>query len=112
ELTIAVINAGGWGTALAVVLARAGYSVSLWARRAEVADRLTAERENEAYLPGVRIPAEVEVTGDLAMAVGGRSVVVVAVISRYMRSIARQLAPHVERDALVVHGSKGFEPTT
>src|SRR5437867_5558986 len=103
EPAVAVINAGGLGTALAVVLARAGCSVTLWARRPEAAERLAVERENHPYLPGVRIPAEIEITADLAEAVRARSVVVVAVISRYVREIARQLAPLTQPGALVVH---------
>src|SRR5438093_2658710 len=101
---IAVINAGGWGTALAVVLARVGYPVTLWARRAEAVERLALERENRAYLPGIQIPSEVDITADLPTAVRGRRVVIVAVISRYMREIARRLAPLVEPKALIVHG--------
>jgi glycerol-3-phosphate dehydrogenase (NAD(P)+) len=109
---IAVLNAGGWGTALAVLLARSGHSVTLWARRPEAAARLRAERENRAYLPGIQIPPEVEVTPELEVALRGRGVVVVAVISRFMRSIAREIAPLIEPTALVVHGTKGFEPNT
>ena len=110
EPAIAVLNAGGWGTALAILLARAGRSVTLWARRTEAAERLRAERENRVYLPGVEIPKDVEITADLAAALRGRKVVVVVVISAFMREIARQLAPLVEPDALLVHGTKGFEP--
>jgi glycerol-3-phosphate dehydrogenase (NAD(P)+) len=107
-----VLNAGGWGTALAVLLASRGGHVTLWARRAEAAERLQAERENRAYLPGIRIPPEVEVTSDLAAALGGRRVIVVAVISRFIRQIACQMAPLVESNGLVLHGTKGFEAET
>ena len=53
--SIAVLNAGGWGTALAVKLADQGYDVRLWARRQEQAERISADRENRAYLPYVSI---------------------------------------------------------
>jgi glycerol-3-phosphate dehydrogenase (NAD(P)+) len=109
---IAVLNAGGWGTALAVLMARAGHSVTLWARRPEAAARLRADGENRAYLPGIQIPPEVEVTPELEVALRGRGVVVVAVISSFMRKIAREVAPLVEGSALVLHGTKGFEPET
>lgn len=109
---IAVLNAGGWGTALAVLLARAGRDVVLWARRPEAVERLLADGENRAYLPGVPLPPRLEVTADLRRALAGRRAVVVAVISRGVRDLARQIAPLIESDALVVHGSKGFEAET
>jgi glycerol-3-phosphate dehydrogenase (NAD(P)+) len=109
---IAVLNAGGWGTALAVMLARAGRSVTLWARRAEAAERLRAERENATYLPGIPIPAGVQITADLGEAILGRGVVIMVAISGHLRVLARQVAPLVRPDVLVVHGTKGFEPGT
>jgi glycerol-3-phosphate dehydrogenase (NAD(P)+) len=109
---VAVLNAGGWGTALAVMLARGGRDVILWARREEAAEELRAERVNRAYLPGVSIPDNVTITADLQLALQRRKIVVVAVVSRFIRNLARQIAPLVEPDALVVHGTKGFEPAT
>ncbi len=58
---IAVLGAGGWGTALAVIAAARGASVALWARRPEAADELRRTRQNATYLPGVPIPAAVEI---------------------------------------------------
>lgn len=109
---IAVINAGGWGTALSVLLSRAGRSVTLWARRPEAAKELRAERENCAYLPSIKIPPAVEITDNLEAALRGRRIVVVVVISAFMREIARRIAPFLEPETLVVHGTKGFEPDT
>lgn len=68
-LTVPVIGAGGWGTALAVAAARAGYSVTLWARRPDFAARLAEVRENREYLPGIVVPEAVRVTSDLQDAV-------------------------------------------
>jgi len=65
---ILTIGAGGWGTALAGMLAHHGRRVTLWARRAELALELTRTRENTAYLPGVRLPDAVQVTSDLGVA--------------------------------------------
>src|SRR5437660_8037829 len=90
--SIAVLNAGGWGTALAVKLANQGYDVRLWARRREQAARISADRENRAYLPYVSIAPSVQVTSDLSAAVDGADVVVVAVITGYLREIGHMLA--------------------
>lgn len=107
--SIAILNAGGWGTALAVMLARRGQRVALWTRRRGVAEQIRAERENRPYLPGIPVPPEVEVTDDLEAAVRGRSVVGMIPISAGVRPLARQLAPLLPSDALVFHGTKGFE---
>ena len=106
---VAVLNAGGWGTALAVVLARAGHAVRLWARRPEQAEALAASRVNEAYLPGVSLPDAVLPTNDLGAAVAGCAAVVVVPISAALRDLAQRLAPLLPDDALVVHGTKGLE---
>ncbi|MCD0169403.1 hypothetical protein IHN59_07130, partial [Deinococcus sp. 23YEL01] len=63
-----VLGAGGWGTALAVNAARNG-PVTLWARREAFAAELDRERVNAEYLPGVTLPANLQVTPDLAGAV-------------------------------------------
>jgi glycerol-3-phosphate dehydrogenase (NAD(P)+) len=109
---ICVLNAGGWGTALAAMLAREGRSVTLWARREAAAAELREARENRTYLPGVAIPPRLEITSDLAAALRGRRVVLVASVSRYLRELARAMAPLVEPEALVLHGTKGFELET
>jgi glycerol-3-phosphate dehydrogenase (NAD(P)+) len=108
--TVAVVNAGGWGTALAIKLANQGRAVRLWARRPEMAECIAADRANQRYLPGVRLPDAVEVTADLRGAVAGADAVIVAVIASYMREIARQLRPLLQPDLLLLHGTKGLEP--
>jgi glycerol-3-phosphate dehydrogenase (NAD(P)+) len=106
---VAVLNAGGWGTALAVVLARGGHTVRLWARRPEQAEALAATRKNEAYLPGVTLEPNIRPTADLAEAVDGVAAVVMVPISAGLRELAHRLGPLLPNDALVVHGTKGLE---
>jgi len=109
---ICIVNAGGWGTALSVLLASKGCEVRLWARRPELTSVLVVSRENRDYLPGVRLPENVQVTSDLGEAVNGCSVVLVTVISRYLMAMADMLAPLVSPDQMVAHGSKGLDPDT
>jgi glycerol-3-phosphate dehydrogenase (NAD(P)+) len=108
--TVAVLNAGGWGTALAIKLARQGHNVRLWARRPEMAECIAADRENRRYLAGVGVPDQITVTADLARTVEGADAIVVAVIARYMREIARQLQTLLPPDITLIHGTKGLEP--
>ncbi|MGE3910758.1 MAG: NAD(P)H-dependent glycerol-3-phosphate dehydrogenase [Chloroflexota bacterium] len=109
---VAVLNAGGWGTALALSLARSGHAVRLWTRRAEQADLLARTRINETYLPGVPLEPAILPTADLAEAVDGCSAAVVVPISAALRDLAHRLGPILPDDALVVHGTKGLERET
>jgi glycerol-3-phosphate dehydrogenase (NAD(P)+) len=106
---VAVLNAGGWGTALAVVLACNGHTVRLWTRRPEQAALLATDRVNDAYLAGVRLPDAICPTADLAEALDGCAAAVLVPISAGLRDLARRVAPHLPDDATVVHGTKGLE---
>ncbi|HEY4023997.1 MAG TPA: NAD(P)H-dependent glycerol-3-phosphate dehydrogenase [Pseudonocardiaceae bacterium] len=83
---IAVLGAGSWGTTYAKVLADAGRQVSLWARRAEVADAINVDRMNAERLPGVRLPANLTATHDAARALADAQVVALAVPSQTLRA--------------------------
>ena len=109
---IAVLNAGGWGTALACILARPGQRIALWARRPTSAAELRQQRENVAYLPGVRLPPTVEPMDDLAATVEGAQVAIVAAPMRGLRELGRRLASLLPPDALVLIGTKGLELDT
>src|SRR5215203_2460942 len=61
-----VIGAGSFGTAVAVLLVRAGLRTALQTRTAEQADKLRDERENSEYLPGVELPRELRIEPVLA----------------------------------------------
>src|SRR5260370_39654911 len=73
---LAVINAGGWGTALSVLLGNAGNQVRLWCRRAALAEEIALHRENGVYLGGVRIPPSVRPTSSIADALDGAESVI------------------------------------
>jgi glycerol-3-phosphate dehydrogenase (NAD(P)+) len=109
---IAVLGAGSWGTALASVLAASGRSVVLWARDAELASRIDSSRRNPAYLPGVPLSPVFGVTADLAAAVSGASIVVLAVPTQGMRATVARCAELLEPGCAVVSAAKGFETGT
>jgi glycerol-3-phosphate dehydrogenase (NAD(P)+) len=62
---IAILGAGGWGTALAILAAKKGHEVSLRARSESSADELRSTRVNQRHLPGVIIPPEVQISNQL-----------------------------------------------
>jgi glycerol-3-phosphate dehydrogenase (NAD(P)+) len=109
---IAVLGAGSWGTALAVHLARVGHRVRLWSIEAPIIAEMIERRANAVYLPDVLLPPEVLPTTDLATAVGGMDVVVLAVPSHVMRAVARSMAPLMRPGAIAVSVAKGLEQDT
>jgi glycerol-3-phosphate dehydrogenase (NAD(P)+) len=110
-MKVAVVGAGSWGTALAV-LCQERAPVTLWARNPDLAARMSATRENVGYLPGIEVPARVTVTAELDTAVGDADVIVMAVPSHGFRTVLELAAPFVRGDACMVSVAKGVERTT
>jgi glycerol-3-phosphate dehydrogenase (NAD(P)+) len=107
---VAVIGAGAWGTALAGVAARAGRDVVLYARQPERAAEIAATRANPK-LPGARLDANVEVTGDIARAAAA-DIILIATPAQNLRDAVAALAPHLARATPVVACAKGIERGT
>ena len=106
--TAGVIGAGAWGTALAQVCARAGMATTLQARETEVVDSVTARRENEAFLPGVKLEPGVRAVADLA-ALGGCDVILAVPPAQHMRATLEAFRPHWRPGVPLVLCSKGVE---
>jgi glycerol-3-phosphate dehydrogenase (NAD(P)+) len=104
----AILGAGSWGTALAVIWARRGNEVVMWGHNAERAARAQRDRENAEYLPGVPLPAGLTVTGDLADCAGADLVVFVTP-STALRCVAEELRPQLADDAVLLSCTKGIE---
>ncbi|MBD2869641.1 NAD(P)H-dependent glycerol-3-phosphate dehydrogenase [Paenibacillus arenilitoris] len=108
----AVLVAGSWGTALASVLAANGYKVMLWTRSEDQAKGIRETGENGRFLPGVKLPENIHAVTDLKEALGGAELALFVAPSGAMREVARQAAPYLSPDTLVVHATKGFETDT
>ena len=78
---VAVMGAGSWGTAFAVLAQASGEQVSLWARDPELADRISRTRRNDAYLPDAVLPQGLEVSADPGAVLEGADLVVLAIPS-------------------------------
>jgi glycerol-3-phosphate dehydrogenase (NAD(P)+) len=109
---VAVIGAGSWGTALALVAARAGHDVRLWSHSRDVAAALNRERVNAIYLPGFSIPSNVSPSGDLAAVISGVEMVLVVVPSHVCREVYTQLKPLLTPEMTIVSATKGIEIST
>lgn len=106
---IGVIGAGGWGTALAKILAERGERVTLWCHGADSFRELSVRRENSIYLPGVVLPPTAEVTRAFEEAVAGKDLVICAVPSHVVREVFSQVAPRLASSSLLLCGTKGLE---
>ena len=104
-MTIGVIGAGAWGTALAQMLASDGSNVLLWAREADVSAAINATRENPVYLPGIPLSDKIEATSDLA-ALGPCPVSLVVAPAQFLRSVIADL-PKTGQDLVLC--TKGIE---
>lgn len=107
--TIAVLGAGSWGTALGKAFADHGHEVRLWARSAELAQRLAAERENQAYLPGIQLPPNLQPTHELVVALNGARTVLFVVPSHGLREVVVQSLRFLPKAGPIVTATKGIE---
>jgi glycerol-3-phosphate dehydrogenase (NAD(P)+) len=107
---VAVLGAGSWGTAFSLVLADAGNDVSIWGRRSEVCDAINECHANPGYLPDdVRLPDAVSATTDVAQALDGADLVILAVPSQSFRANLEQWAVHLPARAPMISLMKGVE---
>ena len=106
--TAGVIGAGAWGTALALVCARAGLATRLWVREPEILEAIRRGRENSTFLPKVKIDDAVEATGDLAD-LAGCDLVLNVTPAQYLRSSLQAFAPYAREGLPVLLCSKGVE---
>src|SRR5262245_20241205 len=111
--TFAILGSGGWGTAIAVLLAQnPAHRVWLWSAHAESARSLREKRENVRLLPGVPIPESVKITDDSAEAVDGADCWVTAIPTKYLRETIGRFTPVRKADVPVVSLTKGLEVGT
>jgi glycerol-3-phosphate dehydrogenase (NAD(P)+) len=108
--SVAVLGAGAWGTALAGVAARAGRDVILCARSAEAAAHIASTRHNPK-LPGITLPAGIQVTDDIKRAAAS-DIILIATPAQYLRAAVSALAPHLTEGVALVACAKGIERGT
>jgi len=112
---IAIIGAGSCGTALAVALGRSRepHRLALWVHGADVLASLRESRENSVYLPGMRVPDDAEVTGDLGEALADAEIVLGVMPSAHARTTYRAMLPYLDArssaNTIFVSATKGLE---
>ena len=109
---IAILGAGGWGTALAIILSRNVEEIRLWVYEPDLCARMRKTRVNDLYLPGSFLPAAVSATNDVQETLAGAEAVITAVPSEYVRGVIEQIAPLAEPGQVFVSATKGLENRT
>ncbi|MDT8860025.1 NAD(P)H-dependent glycerol-3-phosphate dehydrogenase [Alkalihalobacillus sp. MEB130] len=109
---VAVIGAGSWGTALAMVLADNDVDVKIWARRKEQIDEINEKHTNSKYLPDVVLSERIVGYENLATTVKGVDIVLLVVPTKAIRETVQEMLKELKQPVTVIHASKGIEPGT
>ncbi len=108
-MKIAIVGAGSWGTALAIVLAPRFERISLWAHETDLVRRMAASRFNDIFLPGFQLPGNVDPVSDLQFALENAAIVAGVMPSRFARAVYSAMRPHVSPEMRFVSATKGLE---
>jgi glycerol-3-phosphate dehydrogenase (NAD(P)+) len=109
--TVGVLGGGAWGTALALVAARAGRQTSLWARDPATLAAIRERNENPRYLPGVTLDGMLAATADMPTALAA-DIVILALPAQTIRSVLQACRQYVQPATAIVIAAKGLERGT
>ena len=109
---IAVIGAGSWGTAIAILLSSKGYNVRLWDVNPKRAENLIADRENKQYLPNIKFPNTLHPIIEIEEVLAGAELAIFAAPAQQFRVALDNALPHIEKDTKIVNLAKGLEQHT
>jgi glycerol-3-phosphate dehydrogenase (NAD(P)+) len=107
---VVVLGAGSWGTALSIVLAEKGHDCLIWSHREDQAQEIDRNHTNRKYLPGTLLPDTIKATSSLMKAASHANIIVMAVPTKGIREVCRNIKEFIKEPVLFVHVSKGIEP--
>ena len=110
EQAVAVLGAGSWGTALAILLSSEGQPVRLWGHLKAEIDALLKDGENRHFLPGVPLPPSLTPEADLHRTLAQASEVIIAVPSHAFSAVTQAFEPLIDGNPGIAWATKGFEP--
>lgn len=108
-MEVALIGAGSWGTALAMVLADNGHQVKMWSRRKEQMEEINLKGTNQKYLPDIILPRSISCTTDLQEAIEGKVAILFVLPSHSIREVLKEASPYLNDQMLLIHAIKGLE---
>lgn len=109
---VAILGAGSWGTALAMVLTDNGHHVRLWGNNVQQIEEINSAHTNQHYLPGVKLSEKITATTDLASALEQVDAVLFVLPTKAIRTVARQVSSLLKNTPMIIHASKGLEQET
>ena len=107
--TIAVLGAGSWGTALAMLLGQNGHQVNLWSHNAEHANLMQQTRENNRYLAGLTFPETLNISADLEKTLKDVNDILIVVPSHAFRQTLKTIKPFITNSHRIAWATKGLE---
>ncbi|WP_395939790.1 NAD(P)H-dependent glycerol-3-phosphate dehydrogenase [Bacillus sp. 03113] len=107
---IAVLGAGSWGTALSMVLADNGHDVRIWGKHAQLMEEINEKHMNSKYLPEIVLPSSIKGYTSLEEVLAGVRTIILAVPTKAIREVVRNIAEVQKEPITIVHVSKGIEP--
>ena len=112
DIQIGVIGAGSWGTTLANLLAKKGFSISLWVYEDDLVQSIETKRENLFYLPGVKLSEKIVPTGSLEEVCQNKDLLINVTPSQVVRQVLQKIHPYLSSQIKLVSASKGIENNT
>jgi len=109
---VAVLGAGSFGTALAILLAKNGNDTVLWGRDSEQVDNINLSSENQKYLPGVKLPGSLKITSDFSKAISGIDDILVSTPSYAFSKTLEAIKAEGNQNLRIDWACKGLEPDT
>jgi glycerol-3-phosphate dehydrogenase (NAD(P)+) len=111
-MKICILGAGGWGTALAILLDNNKHNVTLWEYNKEYAHTLSEFRENFYFLPKIKIPSTIKITNDIHSAVKDKDIIVISTPTQFIRNVIEQISDVSFTNKIIISVSKGIENDT
>lgn len=111
KTNITVIGDGGWGTALACILTRNGHNVTVWGPFEDNINAIRQSGTNEAFLPGVPLPPDLQWTTDPQQAASA-GLIVLAIPTQYIHPVLTRFQGIIPPDAWIVSVTKGLDRDT
>lgn len=112
KLNIAILPAGAWGTALAIPLSDNGHNLKLFFLLKKEAKDFNSSRQNVKRLPKIKFNGQVKATSNLAEAVNGADILLLACDSSHVRNFFQRIKPFIDRNMKILCVSKGIEEGT
>lgn len=106
---ITVVGGGSWGTALAALLAKKDYDVTLWAHEKDLVDNMRTQGMNPWYLPDVPLPENIRFSCDFEECLPKARYVVCVVPTQFIRNVFQRALPFLREETVVISASKGIE---